>query len=173
MLESDNIILQKLMTEQLNISSVYSRDEKYRQLIPQICALIEGESNLIANLSNTSAALKQAFDFFWVGFYIVDKNELVLGPFQGSVACTRIGFGKGVCGSCWEQSETIIVPNVDEFPGHIACSSESKSEIVVPILSNGKVMAVLDVDSDKLDDFSQTDQVGLEELATVLAPLFK
>ena len=161
------------MAEQLNISSIASREEKYHQLIPQISALVEGESNLIANLSNTAAALKQAFGFFWVGFYLVDENELVLGPFQGTIACTRIGFGKGVCGSCWQRAETITVPNVDEFPGHIACSSDSKSEIVVPIMANKKVVAVLDVDSEKLDDFSKIDRVGLENLANVLAPLFK
>ena len=144
----------------------------YRQLLPQLKALVEGESSLIANLANVAAALRQTFGFFWVGFYLVDDNELVLGPFQGDVACTRIGFGKGVCGTAWEKAETIIVPDVDAFPGHIACSSQSRSEIVVPIKKSGKVVAVLDVDSTLLDDFDETDQRGLESIANLLSNKF-
>ena len=147
------------MADSLILSSQASKKEKYEQLLPQISALIEGEVSTVANMANTAAALRQAFGFFWVGFYLVEGNELVLGPFQGEIACTRIGFGKGVCGSAWKQNETIIVPNVDEFPGHIACSSASKSEIVVPISVDGKTVAVLDVDSDKLDDFTLDDKL--------------
>src|SRR5699024_6790408 len=123
-----------------------SKEEQYRSLIPQIAALLEGESDLIANLANVSAALKEQFNYFWVGFYLVKKNELVLGPFQGPVACTRIGKGKGVCGTAWDRSETLIVADVDAFPGHIACSSLSKSEIVIPLIRAGEVIGVLDVD---------------------------
>ena len=161
------------MAEQLHILANASRQEIYRQLVPQIEALIVGEPSLIANLANVAAALKQAFGFFWVGFYFVDQDELVLGPFQGEVACTRIGFGKGVCGKCWEQQESIIVANVDEFPGHIACSESSQSEIVVPIIVAQKVVAILDVDSDKLNDFDATDQDGLQRIAKLLSPFFK
>lgn len=161
------------MAQQLNITDSVSREELYRQLIPQIASLIEGEVNLIANLANIAAALKQTFDFFWVGFYLVENEELVLGPFQGEIACTRIGFNKGVCGSCWANMETLIVPNVDEFPGHIACSSASKSEVVVPIILDNKVVAVLDVDSDKLNDFDSVDQDGLLQLSNLVSPLFK
>jgi L-methionine (R)-S-oxide reductase len=134
-----------------------SKSEKYESLTPQIKALLGGESNLTANLANFAAALKTAFGFFWIGFYIVDGDELVLGPFQGPVACTRIRKGKGVCGASWEREETIVVPDVDAFPGHIACSSDSKSEIVVPVKKNGEVVAVLDVDSDRLSEFDGTD----------------
>ena len=161
------------MADSLILSSQASKKEKYEQLLPQISALIEGEVSTVANMANTAAALRQAFGFFWVGFYLVEGNELVLGPFQGEIACTRIGFGKGVCGSAWKQNETIIVPNVDEFPGHIACSSASKSEIVVPISVDGKTVAVLDVDSDKLDDFTLDDKLGLERLAQMISPIFK
>lgn len=160
------------MAQQLNISANVSRQELYRQLIPQVASLIEGEANLIANLANVAAALRQTFGFFWVGFYLVENDELVLGPFQGDIACTRIGLGKGVCGTSWAKSETVIVPNVDEFPGHIACSSASRSEIVVPVNLNGKVVAVLDVDSDKLNDFNETDRDGLEQITHLLSPLF-
>lgn len=138
--------------------------EKYQVLLPQIKALLTGEPNLTANLANCVAALKMTFNFFWVGFYIVEGEELVLGPFQGPIACTRIRKGKGVCGSSWEQNETLLVPNVDLFPGHIACSSASKSEIVVPVRKNGAVVAVLDVDSDQLNDFDQADLESLNEL---------
>ena len=161
------------MADSLILSSQASKKEKYEQLLPQISALIEGEVSTVANMANIAAALRQAFGFFWVGFYLVEGNELVLGPFQGEIACTRIGFGKGVCGSAWKQNETIIVPNVDEFPGHIACSSASKSEIVVPISVDGKTVAVLDVDSDKLDDFTLDDKLGLERLAQMISPIFK
>ncbi len=161
------------MADSLILSSQASKKEKYEQLLPQISALIEGEVSTVANMANTAAALRQAFGFFWVGFYLVEGNELVLGPFQGEIACTRIGFGKGVCGSAWKQNETIIVPNVDEFPGHIACSSASKSEIVVPISVDGKTVAVLDVDSDKLDDFTLDDKLGLERLSQMISPIFK
>ena len=161
------------MAEELNISATISKKEKYDLLVPQIAALIEGESSLIANLANVAAALRQTFGFFWVGFYLVDENELVLGPFQGDIACTRIGFGKGVCGTSWKEKKTIIVPNVDEFPGHIACSSVSRSEIVIPIISEKEVVAVLDVDSHILNDFDEDDRMGLEQIATLITPCFK
>lgn len=144
------------------------RSSIYEQLIPQIRALLEGENDAIANLANTAAALKQALGFLWVGFYLVRDQELVLGPFQGPVACTRIAFGRGVCGSAWQQRQTIIVPDVDQFPGHIACSSASRSEIVVPLLHGNEVVAVLDIDSDRLDDFSKVDQEALESIASLL-----
>ena len=161
------------MAEELKISSSTSRAEKYQELLPQVKSLTEGESSLIANLANTVAALRQTFGFFWVGFYLVEKNELVLGPFQGEIACTRIACGKGVCGAAWKESKATIVPNVDDFPGHIACNSASRSEIVVPILVSGKVVAVLDVDSDQLDDFTATDQLWLEAIAAHLSQFFK
>ncbi len=161
------------MADSLILSSQASKKEKYEQLLPQISALIEGEVSTVANMANIAAALRQAFGFFWVGFYLVEGNELVLGPFQGEIACTRIGFGKGVCGISWEKNETIIVPDVDEFPGHIACSSASKSEIVIPITVDGKPVAVLDVDSDKLADFTLDDKLGLERLAQMISPIFK
>ena len=156
------------MAEDLFVTGENKR-QLYQSLFPQIRDLVGDEQNLIANLSNISAALKSIFSFFWVGFYLVDKNELVLGPFQGSIACTRIAFGRGVCGTSWKEKKTIIVPNVDEFPGHIACSSFSKSEIVVPIIKNGQVIAVLDVDSDKLNDFDETDKLYLEEICQWIA----
>ncbi len=157
------------MAEELIFSSE-TKAGIYSELFPQIKALVSGEINLTANLANVSAALKSAFDFFWVGFYLVEtENELVLGPFQGPVACTRIRKGKGVCGSSWEQKKGILVPNVDEFPGHIACSSASKSEVVIPLIKNGAVLGVLDVDSDKLNDFDQTDFDYLTELCSWLA----
>ena len=157
--------------EELHISA-QNRSEAYRQLIAQVLALVEGEESVIANLANTAAALRQTFGFFWVGFYVVEGNELVLGPFQGDIACTRIGFGKGVCGTSWKASKTMIVPDVDAFPGHIACSSQSRSEIVVPIKKNGQVVAVLDVDSTLLNDFDETDQHGLESIANLLSDKF-
>lgn len=157
--------------EELLISSS-NKKERYEQLLPQIEALIAGEPNLVANLANVAAALRQTFGFFWVGFYLVEGNELVLGPFQGDIACTRIGFGKGVCGTAWQKQKSIIVPNVDEFPGHIACSSSSKSEIVIPILKNEKVVAVLDVDSDELDAFDETDNSYLTQIANLVAKCF-
>lgn len=155
------------MAEDLNINRG-SREEQYRSLIPQIAGLIEGESDLTANLANVSAALKEQFGFFWVGFYIVKDDELVLGPFQGPVACTRIARGKGVCGAAWERGETLIVPDVDAFPGHIACSSLSRSEIVVPLFISGRVVGVLDVDSAELDSFNEKDQRYLEEIVKLI-----
>ncbi len=157
------------MAEDLKIIKEASKAEKYESLIPQIEGLLYGEKNLIANLANIAAALKEGMGFFWVGFYLVDSiDELVLGPFQGPVACTRIKKGKGVCGSSWGQVKTLIVPNVDEFPGHIACASASKSEIVLPLVSNGKIIGVMDVDSDMLNDFDEEDQRYLEEILKLL-----
>ena len=156
------------MAENLVIAASTTKAERYETLLPQIEALTSGETDLVANLSNIAAALKQTFDFFWVGFYLVKEKELVLGPFQGPIACTRIGFGKGVCGASWKEEKTLIVPNVDEFPGHIACSSDSKSEIVLPAFKNGKVFLVLDVDSDKLNDFDETDAFHLGRLMKLI-----
>lgn len=147
-----------------------SKEEQYKNLLPQIAALIDGEKDEIANLANISAALKQTFDFLWVGFYLVKNDELVLGPFQGPIACTRIKFDKGVCGKSWSTKETIIVPDVEAFPGHIACSSDSKSEIVVPILNkSGNVIGVIDVDSDQLNQFDAVDALYLNEITQWLA----
>ncbi len=156
------------MAENLIISSSTDKVTRYQTLVPQIEALTSGEPDLIANLSNIAAALRQSMNFFWVGFYIVKNNELVLGPFQGPIACTRIAFGKGVCGASWKEKQTIIVPNVDEFPGHIACSSDSKSEIVLPALKNGEVALVLDVDSDQLNDFDETDKLYLSQVMSMI-----
>lgn len=157
------------MAEELILSNKNStKEDVYISLTPQIKALIEGEVDLVANLANVAAALKEAFDFFWVGFYIVKNNQLVLGPFQGPIACTRIGYGKGVCGTSWKENKTIIVDDVNEFPGHIACSSFSQSEIVVPIIRNNEVVAVLDVDSDKLSQFDEIDQKYLTEIVEYL-----
>jgi len=157
------------MAEELIISSSFNKEEKYRQLIPQIKALVEGEPDLIANLSNIMAALKYSFNFLWVGCYFVKGNELVLGPFQGPIACTRITKGKGVCGKSWEENKIIIVPNVDEFPGHIACSSASKSEIVLPILNKqNKVELILDIDSEKVNSFDEIDSNYLSEIAILI-----
>lgn len=157
------------MAEDLTILTEASKEEKYESLIPQIEGLIFGESNLIANLANIAAALKEGMGFFWVGFYLVDSvDELVLGPFQGPVACTRIKKGKGVCGSSWDQEKTLIVPNVDEFPGHIACASASKSEIVIPLKKANQIIGVLDVDSDQLNDFDEIDQQYLQMVLDLL-----
>lgn len=155
------------MAEDLKIAQG-SKQEQYQELIPQIKALLEGEPDLVANLANTAAALKEQFGWFWVGFYLVKEEELVLGPFQGPVACTRIKKGRGVCGSSWAEAKTLIVPDVEKFPGHIACSSLSKSEIVVPLMVNGKVVGVLDVDSAELDQFDQIDQQWLEQIVALL-----
>ena len=165
-----NCYLCRLMAETLILPDTQNRAEVYTALLPQIEALIAGENNLYANLANISAALKEAFDFFWVGFYLVEDNDqLVLGPFQGPIACTRIALGKGVCGSAWKQQETILVSDVEAFPGHIACSSASKSEIVIPVFDKmGKVAMVLDVDSDQLNDFSNQDKIYLEKLAVLI-----
>lgn len=141
---------------------------QYTSLIPQIKGLLEGEPDLVANLANVAAALKEQFGWLWVGFYLVKGEELVLGPFQGPVACTRIRKNKGVCGSSWAQAATLIVPDVEAFPGHIACSSLSKSEIVVPLIRNGEVKAILDVDSEQLAHFDATDQQYLEEIVALI-----
>jgi len=156
------------MAEELIISNSTDKKERYNTLIPQIESLVSEEPDFIANLSNIAAALKQTMGFFWVGFYLVKKDQLVLGPFQGPIACTRINFGKGVCGASWKEKKTIVVPNVEEFPGHIACSSASKSEIVLPAFKNGDVALVLDVDSDQLNDFDETDQIELEKLMRLI-----
>jgi L-methionine (R)-S-oxide reductase len=155
------------MAEDLQITRG-SKEQQYESLIPQIKGLLEGETDLVANLANMAAALKEQFGWFWVGFYRVKDDELVLGPFQGPVACTRIRKGRGVCGSSWEQQKTLIVPDVEKFPGHIACSSLSRSEIVVPVIRNNEVVAVLDVDSDQYDQFNTTDQQYLEQIISLL-----
>ena len=155
------------MAEDLQIVSG-TREEKYRALIPQIHALLEGEPDLIANLANIAAALKEQFGWLWVGFYLVKNEELVLGPFQGPVACTRIRKGRGVCGSSWAQAKTLVVPDVEKFPGHIACSSLSRSEIVVPLLQDGVVRGVLDVDSEEWNSFDTVDQVFLEQVVAMI-----
>ena len=156
------------MAEDLTIIQSTDKQEQYQSLIPQIEALLEGETDLIANQANAIVALKEQFKWFWVGFYTVKNGELVLGPFQGPVACTRIAKGKGVCGAAWEQGKTLVVPDVDAFPGHIACSSLSRSEIVVPIYQNNEIVAVLDVDSEELDQFDQTDAQYLEQIVKLL-----
>ena len=156
------------MAETLFVPEAATKAEKYEAALPQIEALITGEPDLYANLSNIAAALKEVFDFFWVGFYLVKEEQLVLGPFQGPIACTRINFGKGVCGTAWKEKQTQLVPDVEAFPGHIACSSASKSEIVVPVFKGEEVAMVLDVDSDQLNDFDQTDQEYLEKLMGIL-----
>ena len=156
------------MAEQLIFSDSSSKEDMYTSLSPQIKALVEGETDLVANLANVAAALKEAFDFFWVGFYIVKNNQLVLGPFQGPVACTRIAYGKGVCGTSWKDRKAIVVDDVNQFPGHIACSSLSQSEIVIPIIRDNEVVAVLDVDSDKLSQFDEVDQKYLSEIVEYL-----
>lgn len=157
------------MASSLTIDPSIAKTEKYRQLQPQLKALVEGETSSVANMANAAAVLKEVFGFFWVGFYTVDEDQLVLGPFQGPIACTRLFKGKGVCAASWEQNETIIVEDVDAFPGHVACSSASKSEIVVPLRNTkGEVIAVLDVDSDRLADFDKDDREGLEGLMRIL-----
>lgn len=155
------------MAEDLKITDG-SKEEQYQQLLPQIKALLEGEADAVANMANVAAALKEQFGWLWVGFYIVRGEELVLGPFQGPVACTRIRKGRGVCGAAWDKAVTLIVPDVEQFPGHIACSSLSRSEIVVPIIRNGVVAAVLDADSVLLSAFDDTDQRFLEEIVGLL-----
>jgi L-methionine (R)-S-oxide reductase len=163
------------VAEQLIIETSADKVARYKTLLPQIEALTNGEQDVVANLSNIAAALRQTMNFFWVGFYIVKNNalpagkqELVLGPFQGPIACTRIAFGKGVCGACWKEGKVMLVPNVDEFPGHIACSSDSKSEIVLPAFKNNEVALVLDVDSDKLNDFDSTDELYLTQVIRII-----
>lgn len=156
------------MAEDLYVSRG-SKEERYRALLPQARSLLAGETDQVANLANMAAVLKETFGFFWVGFYRVRDGELVLGPFQGPVACTRIAYGRGVCGTAWAENRTLVVPDVDAFPGHIACSSLSRSEIVVPLRRpSGEVWGVLDVDSDRLSAFDETDAVYLEELCKCL-----
>lgn len=142
--------------------------EQYQSILPQIQAIVEDEADVIANLANICAALRQQFGWFWIGFYLVKGNELVLGPFQGPIACTRIAKGRGVCGSAWQQQQVIVVPDVDLFPGHIACSSDSKSEIVLPIMKNGECVGVLDIDSDELNQFDEVDAEHLQQLMAMI-----
>jgi GAF domain-containing protein len=156
------------MAEDLTITQSTDKQEQYQSLIPQIEALLYGEHDLIANQANICAALKEQFKWFWVGFYMAKGGELVLAPFQGPVACTRIAKGKGVCGAAWEQGKTLIVPDVDAFPGHIACSSLSRSEIVIPVYHNDQIIGVLDVDSEELDQFDETDAKYLEQIVKLL-----
>ena len=159
------------MAEELKISQSIDKTERYQSLLPQIEVLVSHEPDLTANLANIASALKYGMAFFWAGFYLVKEDELVLGAFQGPVACTRIRWGKGVCGTAWKQAKTILVPDVDQFPGHIACSSDSKSEIVVPAFKDGKVALILDVDSDKRNDFDAVDEQYLEQLMKVVEGL--
>lgn len=160
------------MAEELLIGENLSKEDKYKALLPQLKGLVSYETDLIANLANLTAALKTTFDFLWVGFYLVKDNELVLGPFQGPIACTRIAKGRGVCGTSWQQAKTIVVPNVDEFPGHIACSSASKSEIVLPVFNQKKeVVMILDVDSELLSIFDDIDEKYLSEVTTLIETL--
>jgi len=156
------------MAEDLSINRAISKKAQYESLIPQIEGLLFGETDFVANMANVAAALKEQFNWFWVGFYLVKNDELVLGPFQGPVACTRIKKGKGVCGASWQQEQTLIVPDVDAFPGHIACASASRSEIVLPLIKDNQVIGVLDVDSEFLDHFDATDQVYLEQVIQIL-----
>lgn len=159
------------MAEELIISESGKKKDRYETLMPQLESIVAGEKDLIANLANIVAALKQTMNFLWVGFYFVKDGQLVLGPFQGPVACTRIDLGKGVCGTAWKEKKTIIVPNVDEFPGHIACSSASRSEIVLPAFKNNEVALVLDIDSDKLRDFDQEDGNALKQVINLIERL--
>lgn len=156
------------MAEELVLSKSDNKKDRYEVLIPQLASLVEGEKDLIANLSNIAAALKETMNYFWVGFYIVRDGQLVLGPFQGPIACTRIDYGKGVCGTAWKSKKTVLVPNVEEFPGHIACNSASRSEIVVPALKDNEVFLVLDVDSDQYDAFDKTDREALEKVVSII-----
>ena len=157
------------MAEELIVAPGASKTDTYETLLPQLAALVESENDKVANLANVAAALRETFHWWWVGFYLVKENQLVLGPFQGPVACTRIGFGKGVCGTAWKESKSIYVPDVNKFPGHIACSSSSVSEIVVPILdSTGKVLGVLDVDSERYDVLDETDVFYLEKVCELI-----
>ena len=155
------------MSDELNIIKG-TKEEQYRALLPQVSAILEGEPDLVANMANMTAALKEQFGWLWVGFYLVKGDELVLGPFQGPVACTRIKKGRGVCGASWKQAETLLVPDVEKFPGHIACSSLSRSEIVVPVIKNNEVLAVLDADSAALDQFDEVDKKYLEEMVGLI-----
>jgi len=156
------------MAEDLTITRNATKEEQYLSLIPQIEALLYGETDLIANLANVCAALKEQFNWFWVGFYLIKDSELVLGPFQGPVACTRIKKGKGVCGASWERREVLIVPDVDQFPGHIACASASKSEIVLPLYNGDDIIGVLDVDSEYLAHFDEVDHIYLNKIVKLI-----
>lgn len=156
------------MAEHLDILGSASKEDKYESLLPQLKGLLHGETDIIANMANVSAALKMTFGFFWIGFYLVKDNELVLGPFQGTIACTRIKYGKGVCGTAWKEKQTVIVPDVNAFPGHIACDSASRSEIVVPLFYGDEVVAVLDVDSEYLNNFDETDKKYLQQVVSLL-----
>jgi L-methionine (R)-S-oxide reductase len=156
------------MSENLIISVSTEKRDRYDVLIPQIASLVEGEKDIVANLSNIAAALRQTMGFFWVGFYLVKDGQLVLGPFQGPIACTRINFGKGVCGASWKEKRTILVPDVEAFPGHIACSSDSKSEVVLPAFKGDDVALILDVDSDRLNDFDEIDVMYLERVMRIV-----
>ncbi|NCU23790.1 GAF domain-containing protein [Acinetobacter haemolyticus] len=155
------------MAEELVLQQGH-KAEQYQSIIPQIQAIVEGESDVIANLANICAALKQQFGWLWIGFYLVKQNELVLGPFQGPIACTRIAKGRGVCGTAWEQQQVMIVPDVDQFPGHIACSSASRSEIVLLIMKNGECIGVLDIDSEELNQFDEMDAEYLQQLIKII-----
>lgn len=161
------------MSENLIIDNNASKEDKYVTLLPQIEAVIDGEPDIIANMANVASMIQETFQFWWTGFYRVIDNQLVLGPFQGPMACTRIKFGKGVCGTAWKEAQTIIVKDVDQFPGHIACSSASRSEIVVPLKVNGEVVGVLDIDSEKLSNFDSTDKKWLEKVAVLLSAVYK
>ncbi|MEX2593994.1 MAG: GAF domain-containing protein [Anditalea sp.] len=156
------------MSESLYIPTGASKKEKYKALLPQIKALVSGEEDLTANLANISAVLKEAFDFFWVGFYLVKGKDMVLGPFQGPIACTRIGFGKGVCGNAWKEGKALLVPDVEAFPGHLACNSASRSEIVLPAFKEDKVVMVMDIDSDQLNAFDELDELYLGKLMKII-----
>ncbi|AYD46211.1 GAF domain-containing protein [Arachidicoccus soli] len=155
------------MSESIVISQG-NKTEKYQSLIPQIKALIEGEPDMIANMANIASALKMQFNWWWVGFYLIKKEELVLGPFQGPIACTRIKKGRGVCGNAWQEEKTFLVEDVNNFPGHIACSSDSKSEMVIPLFKDGNIFGVLDIDSEYLSFFDETDKMFLEEIASLI-----
>lgn len=155
------------MAEELSLQQG-NKAEQYQSLIPQIQAIVADESDVIANLANICAALKQQFNWFWIGFYLVKDNELVLGPFQGPIACTRIAKGRGVCGTAWQQQNVMIVPDVEQFPGHIACNSDSKSEIVLPVMKQNKCVAVLDIDSDALDSFDEVDAEYLKQIVAIV-----
>lgn len=157
------------MSEELKVANG-TKAERYAELLPQIQAVVSGESDLIANMANVASMLHETFRFWWTGFYRVVDGELVLGPFQGPLACTRIAKGKGVCGTAWAERQTVIVPDVDAFPGHIACSSLSRSEIVVPVIRQGEIIAVLDIDSEYLSTFDDTDRENLEKIASMLTP---
>jgi len=156
------------LVERLNVPDTKNKQSIYRELVPQILSLLQDESDLIANMANVAAVLKEAFNFFWIGFYIVREKELVLGPFQGPVACTRIAYRKGVCGKSWEKKDTIIVTDVNQFPGHIACSAESKSEIVIPGIVDGHVKFVMDIDSNRLNEFDDIDANYLLDIVNTI-----